>query len=184
MRQRQRLGRASKKLLELEVEAEIAMVDRHPAHGCAGQRLRRSGQTAEQSRGTLGLERRIARQQLIGAVASQDDLDLLAREPAQQVRRQNRRVTERLVQPCGHFGQKFIGRLYRKRPLVMVRAQVSGDRACMAALVETGVLEADRKRSHVARRLDLAKCGRDARGIDPARQKDPDRHIRPAVACD
>ncbi len=64
---------------------------------------------------------------------------------------------------------------------MVVGAQVAGDRAGVAALVEARVLEADRERPHVPRRLDLAQRGRDARGIDPARQEDPDRHVRPPV---
>ena len=69
VRQRQRLGRAAEELLELEVEAEIAVVDRQPADRRAGQRLRRPRQAAEEPGRTLGGERRIAGQQLVGAVA-------------------------------------------------------------------------------------------------------------------
>ena len=59
------LGRASKKLFKFEVEAEVIMIHRHPAHGHAGQHLGRSGEAAEEARGVLGLERRITRQQLV-----------------------------------------------------------------------------------------------------------------------
>ena len=62
MGQRQRLGRASEKLLELEIEAEIAVIDRQPAHRRAGQSLGRPGQAPEETGGTLGRERRIAGQ--------------------------------------------------------------------------------------------------------------------------
>ena len=85
MCQGERLGRAAEKLLELEVEAEIAMVDRQPPDGRAGQCLSRTGQPAEHSGGSLGGEGRIAGQELVGAVAAQDDLHLAAREPAQEM---------------------------------------------------------------------------------------------------
>ena len=82
--QRERLGRAAEKLLELEIEAEIAVIDRQPADRRAGQRLGRPRQAAEDAGRALGREGRIAGQQLVGAVAAQDDLDLLAGEPAQR----------------------------------------------------------------------------------------------------
>ena len=63
----------------------------------------------------------------------------------------------------------------------MVGPQVSGDRAGVAALVEARVLEADRERADVPRRLDLAKGRGHARGIDAARKKDAERHVRAPV---
>ena len=169
--QRERLGRAPEELLELEVEAEIAMVDRQPADRRAGQRLGRPRQAAEDPGRALGGERRIAGQQLVRAVSPEHDLDLAACETAQQMSRQDRRVAERLVEPGRHFGQEIVGRLDRERSFVMVGPQVPGDRAGMAALVEAGILEADRVGPHVARRLDLADRGGDARGIDPTGQE-------------
>ena len=66
----------------------------------------------------------------------------------------------------------------------MIGPQMAGDRAGVAALVEAGVFEADRKGPHVPRRLDLAERGRDARGIDPARQEDAHRYVRPPMPRD
>ena len=63
----------------------------------------------------------------------------------------------------------------------MVGPQVPGDRPGMLALVEARVLEADRERPDVPRRLDLAERRGDARGIDAAGEEDPQRHVRPPV---
>ena len=184
MRQGKRLGRSSEKLLELEVEAEIAVVDRQPPGGRAGERLGRTRQPAKHSGRSLGGEGRITGQKLVGAVAAQDDLHLAACEPAQEMGRQDRRVAERLVEPACDLRQKLVDRLDRKRLLVMVGPQVTRDGAGVAALVEAGIFKADRKRADVPGGLDLAERGGDARGIDAAGEKNADRHVRAPVARD
>jgi hypothetical protein len=103
MGQGERLGRAPQELLELEVEAEITMIDRQPVNRCAGQGLGRARQAAKNSGRTLGGECRIARQELVGAVAPQHHFDLFPRKAAQEMSRQNGRVAERLIEPAGHF---------------------------------------------------------------------------------
>ena len=76
MGQRKRLGGASEKLFELEVEAEIAMVDGQLPRGRSGERLGRTRQAAEYSGGALGEEGRVAGEQLVGAVTAQNDFHL------------------------------------------------------------------------------------------------------------
>ena len=54
-----------------------------------GEGPRWPGQAAVKAGRPLGLEGRVAGQQLVGAVATQNNLHLVSREPAQQVRRQD-----------------------------------------------------------------------------------------------
>ena len=113
MRQGRRLGGPSEELLEAEIEADVAVIDGQPADRRAGQGPCRAGQAAIESGGLLGGERRIAGQQLVGAVAAERHGDLAACEPAQQVRRQDRRIAERLVEPAGDLGEQLVN---RRRP--------------------------------------------------------------------
>ena len=55
--------------------------------------------------------------------------------------------------------------------LVMIGAEVKSDRAGVAALVETGVFEADREGVDTAGGLDFAEGGGDARGVNTAGEK-------------
>ena len=84
------------------------MVDGQPPGGRAGERLSRTRQAAKHSGRSLGGEGRVAGQELVGSVAAQDDFHLAAREPAQEMGRQNRRVAERLVEPARDLRQKLI----------------------------------------------------------------------------
>ena len=60
--------------------------------------------------------------------------------------------------------------------LMMRCAQVLGDRACVRRLVETRVLETDRKSFHPPIGLALHE-GHDQRGIHPTGQESPEPHI-------
>ncbi len=107
MGESQGLGGAAEELLELEVETEVAVIHGQLPDRRAGELAGWGGKASEEAGGALGGERRIAGEQFIGAVAAEDDLDLLAGEPAQEVRGQDRGVAERLVEPGGDFGQEF-----------------------------------------------------------------------------
>ena len=76
MGQGQRLRGASEELLELEVEAEIAMIHGQTPDRGLGEGPSRSGQVAVERGGPLRRERRIAGQQLVRAVATESHLHL------------------------------------------------------------------------------------------------------------
>ena len=99
MRQRQWLGGPSEELLELEIEADISVVHRQTPDRRAREHSRRARKPPKEPRGTFGRERRVTREQLVRAVASEHHLDLIPREPAEQMGRQDRGVSERFIEP-------------------------------------------------------------------------------------
>ena len=108
MSQGQRLGGTAEELLELEIEAEVAVIHRQPADGGLGQRAGRPRQAAVEAGRPFGLEGRIAGQKLVGAVAAQHDLDRAPGKAAQEVGGQDRGVPERLVEPGRDLGQELV----------------------------------------------------------------------------
>jgi len=157
------------------------VIDGEPADRRPRQRPGRGGEAAIDAGRPVGREGRIAGQQLIGAVAPERDRNLGPREPAQQVRRQDRGVAEWLVEPGHDLGYQLVNGRCREDPLVMIGPQMVGDRAGVPALVEAGVFEPDRVRPDFPRRHDLGQGCRDARRIDPPREEDPERHVRPPM---
>ena len=105
-----------------------------------------------QSRDALGRERRVAGEQLVAAIAPEGDRHRLAREPREDVRRQDRGVCERLVEEIDNGRQHVDHRLRREHLLVVVGAEVLGDATCVRGLVEAPLAEPDRERLHVLRR--------------------------------
>ena len=185
MRQGKRLGGAAEELLELEVEAEVAVVDRQPADGRPGQRPGRPGQAAEDAGRALGGEGRIAGQQLVGAVAAQHDRDLAPRETAQEVRRQDRGVAERLVEPGRDLGQELVDRRRPRRSARDGRSPGGGrPRGRAGSRRSSGSSKPIENVCTFRGRLDLAERRGDARGIDAAREEDAERHVRPPVPRD
>src|SRR5262245_25090728 len=162
MRQGQRLRGSAEELLEFEVEAEVAQIDRQPSRGRLGQRPGGSRQPSVDSGGLLGFEGWVSGEKLIGTIAAEDDLDLSAREPAQEVGGKNRSIAEGFIQPGRDVRQKLVNLGYRKGLLVMISAEAAGHGPGMPALVEAGILKAYRKGMHAACWLDLAQRRGDA----------------------
>ena len=113
--------------------------------GTISRSCRSRGTTVEPCDALCG-KRRIAGEQLVAAVAAERDGHGLAREPRQQVRRQDRRVGERLVEEVGDRREQVEHRLRGEDLLVVVGAEVLGDTARVPRLVEAAVAEADRER--------------------------------------
>ena len=142
------------------------MIHGQPPDRGLGQGPCRPGQAAIEPGGPLGRERRVAGQQLIGAVAAKRHLDLVPRKAAQQVRGQDRRIAERLIEPDGHLGQELVNLGHREGPLVVVGAEMIRHQSGLLALIKVRLLEPDRESVHVPGRLDLAERRGNARGID------------------
>ena len=138
-----------------------------PARACAGEAA--GGRRRPHARRRTSDSRPAARRRR----PPQDDLDLVPREPAQEVSRQDRRVAERLVEPAGHLGQELVDRLDREGPLVMVGPQVPGDGPGVAALVEARVFES---RSRTCGRSPPARLRRARRPRSRNRRRPREKH--------
>ena len=100
---------------------------------------------------------------------------MLGGELRHEVRRQCRRVGERLVEGLRERGQEH-GRIGMDEQLVVVRAVALGDEACVGALVEAALLEADRERVNRVRALLRRERG-EHRRVDAAGEHDADRYV-------
>ncbi len=119
---------------------------------------------------------RVAREGLVAAVAGQRDRHVTAGHLRQQVRRERRRIGERLAVGVHQLGQQ-LGGVRAQHVLVVIGLVQARDLARVGHLGEVLLVEADRERLDRLR-AHLAH-DRDDRGrIDPARQERAQRDVR------
>ena len=119
---------------------------------------------------------RIAEEQLVAAVAGQRDRHALARDLRHEIRRHRRRIGERLVEHVREPIDDGEHLPVVARLLVVLGAEMAGDRRGVVRFVELRVLEADRERPHRRRTLLLHQRD-DERRVDAARQEGAERHV-------
>ncbi len=133
-----------------------------------------------QLRGALPL---VAGEELVAAFAAQHDLHVLRGEPRQEPDRHRRGGRARLVERALHGGKDIRRRHRLHRQHDVLAAEVVRDAPRGLRFVDGGVRKADRER------LDpVARGSRHRRrhraGVDAAREKCADRHIRQHVPLD
>jgi hypothetical protein len=102
---------------------------------------------------------------------------VLARQPAQRVRRQERAVHERLVEEVAALFQQAAGVGRFEDQLVVRRAEALGHGLRERALVVAGLGKAEAERLEQAAGPVPARERQDGGGIDAAAQKEADRHV-------
>ena len=123
----------------------------------------------------VGGVRVVAAEELVSALARERDLHVLGRELRHEVRRQCRRVGERLVEGLGERRQQ-LDRIGANEQLVMVRRVPLGDAPRVRPLVEAALFEADRERVHRFGRL-LRREGGEHSRVDASGEEDTDRDV-------
>ncbi len=113
------------------------------------------------------LERRIAREEFVGAVSTQHNLDVLRGQPTQHVGGHDRGVGQRLVQAAHDLGKQVRRVLQSQDLFVMLGAKDGRDTARVGRFVVAPVVETDRETVQPAAGLLCGERG-DRAGIDSA----------------
>src|SRR5439155_16887163 len=129
---------------------------------------------ADASREQIGCVRVVTAEELVAALAGERDLHVARRELRDEIRRQRRRIGERLVEGVGEGRQKR-GGIRAEHQLAVLRAVTLRNESCVGELVERTLLEADRERAQGLGALLRCKR-REERGVDAAREQDGDRN--------
>ena len=119
----------------------------------------------------------ISGKQLIGAIASEHNLNVFGGELAEHGGRQNRGVGEGFVEPRDHEGNLFDEIVGLKHPGNMLCSETFGHLGGVLRFVETRVAKPDGKCLEM--RMPCPMQQRHDRGrVEPAREQYPDGHIR------
>src|SRR5206468_1290529 len=100
------------------------------------------------AREAMRLQGWVSREKLVAAVAPERDLDVQPREFGQEVRRDDRRIPERLIEQRRQLGNEAEQHARLERELVVIGAEVRRDLARMSRLVERALDETDREGLH------------------------------------
>ena len=102
---------------------------------------------------------------------------MLARETAEQIRRQHRAVTERFIETRDEGGQKF-ARLFEVERFVTVRsAERIGDELRVACFVERRIGKSDAESVQLSCRDMAGGEGSDGAGINTAAEENAKRNV-------
>jgi len=91
----------------------------------------------------------ISGKELVAAVARERDGDMAAREAAEQVGRQDRRVAKGLIEPAEHLRQKFASVLEFQHLQVMAHPEVRGEALRVLRFIKARLREANRESMHL-----------------------------------
>ena len=122
------------------------------------------------------LESSVAREEFVGAVSTQHNLDVLRGQPAQHVGGHDRSVGQRLVQAAHDLGKQVRRVLQSQDLFVMLGAKDGRDAPRVGRLVVAPVIEADGETVQPAAGLLSGERG-DGAGIDSTREEKTDRHV-------
>ena len=172
-----RLGRPAEEALDLEVQAEVRRRDGQPVGERRNDTLVEEPWHRIQAGYALGGERRVPSEQLVAPVASQCDGDGLAREPREHVRRQDRRIRERLVENVDDRRQDVDQRSGVKICSWWSVPKCWATRRACADSSKLRSLEPDRERLDVPRRHLLDHHRHDRARVDPAAQEGAERDV-------
>jgi len=171
--------------VETEVGAghEALEVDRgHSSDRRASHRPRDARHPRPRVRDPVRSIGRISAEHLVAAIAGQRDRDRLAREARQKIGRQDRGVTQRLVDEVAEGLHEVQRRIGAEDVLVMFGIEDGRHAPRVFRLVERAVVEAERERAEAAHVT--AREHRDDARVEPARQEHAERHVGKQVLAD
>src|SRR5581483_6290106 len=169
--------RAADEALRLVVEADAA----RRGGQALGQRPRQRRERPDAAREEVGDVGVVAAEQLVAPLARERDLDPARRELGYEVRRQRRRVGERLVEGLGQRRQEE-RRVRPQHELLVVGRVAPRDEPHVGQLVEGALGEADRERPQRLAELLRRERG-ERRRVDAAREQDADRDVADEVGA-
>ena len=155
---------------------------------CPGERRGGAAQAGQHGRGPevqpVGEEvAPVAAEHLVAAVAGERNRHLLPGKSGDVERRDLRGIGERLIEHLGQLRDDRARLVRAEVQLGVVGPEVTGDRARVARLLETALVETDREGLDRTRRAPLHQR-HDQRGMDPARQEGADRDVRDHAVAD
>src|SRR5207247_1457114 len=133
--ERRQVGSADE-ALGLVVEARPGGRRRQPLHERAGE----ASKPADAGREQIGCVRVVTAEELVAALAGERDLHVARRELRDEIRRQRRRIGERLVEGVGEGRQKR-GGIRAEHQLAVLRAVTLRNESRVGELVERTLLE-------------------------------------------
>ncbi len=116
-----------------------------PDDGLNDPLLNQARQSAIASGQGVCPHRRVSAPQLVGAVAAEDNLDVAGREAREGIGREDRRIGDRLVKAVQSFVECAQQEWGRDVLLNMLAPQVGRHQPGVTALIELGIVEADRE---------------------------------------
>ena len=167
--------------LELEVEAQVAERDRQALDGGLDEPPPHPARDQFDHPGEpMRLVRRVAGEELVATVARERHRHRAAREARKQERRDQRRVAERLVEEVRQALDEIACSAGVEDLLVVVGAERLRHATGVGGFVEGRVFEADREGLETTADVPSGE-GRDRARVDPAGEKDAQRHVADQV---
>jgi len=175
--ERRREPEAPEGSLELEVEAHVPVGAGEEGNGPLNRVVDRPrNEPPIPSRQAERPEGVVAGEQLVAAVSPQGHGHPASCLAAQQVRREDRRIADGLVKASGDLRQEPSPFFEGKNAEVELHSQPVGEHPRVPGFVETRLLEADGDRLDAAGKA--GGVGGHGRRVDPAAEKEPQRHVR------
>ena len=150
-------------------------------HGPERRASERGGESRDAPGERVGAIALVPAEGLVAAVADERDLHVPARRLADEQRRQRRLVAERLVEGLGDPLEQLRPRIDLE--LLVRRPEPLRDGPGVRPLVVAAVRETDRERPHRLGRGLRHRRDHD-RGVEPAREQRPERHVGDEPAAD